>query len=348
MSYLEIILPFGIPNPALAKELLRQAKTPSLAKLITFGKLREHHQLNEFARLLPHEFCLYQDPFSRNKLTQQNFVAPNRDERLNSPETTHYTMSLKSLAPALGFWFTLNPVHVHIARDHLVMTDPQRLDISDDESKALFNVAHEICTELGHELLYGDHKTWFLRADDWSELRTSSLFAAAGHNMDIWIAEGEKARAWRKLQNEIQMAWHISKVNQAREEQGKSPINSVWLHSGSAELKQVNFQSGINALHDALKNSKAESSPQRILIDSLIEPALNSDWGSWLMQLNQLEMVCFSPLWSAIESGQMKNLNLVLSDTQQLALIECRSARFWQRWQAATLNPLSLLSQTNN
>lgn len=344
MSYLEIILPFGIPNTALAKELLRQAQTPSLAKLITFGKLREHQQLNEFARLLPHEFCLYQDPFSEENLGRKIFEAINDNERLNSPATTHYAMSLKTEAPKLGFWFTLNPVHIHIARDHLVMTDPQRLEMTERESRDLFKIAHDICTELGHELVFGDSKTWFLRADEWQELRTSSLSAATGHNMDIWIAEGEQSRAWRKLQNEIQMAWHISGVNQNREEQGKSAINSVWLHSGSGELQRPNFRSDLSKLQEALDNTATSTLPQRIFIDTLIEPALNSDWGHWLMQLNQLESTCFSLLWSALESGRLKRLHLVLSDTQQLAYIECRRQSFWQRWQATTLAPLLKLT----
>lgn len=348
MSYLEIILPFGIPNQALAKELLRQAKAPSLAKLLSFGKLRQQHQLNEFARQLPHEFCLYQDPFSVSNSNERSFPNLDKDERLSSPATTHHSMSLKGVTPNAGFWFTLSPVHIHIARDHLVMTDPQRLQISEVESRELFRIAQETCNEFGHELVYGDVKTWFLRADDWSELRTSSLSAAAGHNMDIWIAEGEMARPWRKLQNEIQMAWHISSVNQQREENAKSPINSVWLHSGSAQIKIPNFQFGVQALQHFLSDANLTSRPQRILIEDLNEPALNSDWGTWLAQLNQLETTCFNPLWTAINQGQLKNVKLVLTDTQQLALVECRPARFWQRWKTATLSPLLSLVQTNN
>lgn len=350
MSYLEIILPFGIPNPPLAKELLRQANTPSLAKLISFGTVRQHHQLNEFARLLPHEFCLDQDPFAPGKSNQQIAELFDREERHNSPASTHHLMVTKAVTPPPGFWFTLSPVHIHIARDHLVMTDPQRLTISEQESKELFKIASEICAELGHALIYGDAKTWFLRADSWSELRTSSLFAAAGHNMDIWIAEGEMARPWRKLQNEIQMAWHISGVNQVREADGKTSINSVWLHNGSAQLKTPNFEIGTETLKTFLDKSKHQPSdgrPCRILIDTLNEPALYSDWGSWLSQLNQLEGSCFGPLWSALQSGSIKDVNLVLSDTQQLALIECRRPQFWQRWKTVSLKPLLDLAQTN-
>jgi hypothetical protein len=41
--------------------------------------------------------------------------------------------------------------------------------------------------------------------------------------------EAGTARAWRKLQNEIQMLWHISPVNEARQASGLPAINSIWI-----------------------------------------------------------------------------------------------------------------------
>jgi hypothetical protein len=72
-------------------------------------------------------------------------------------------------------------------------------------------------------LQYGDASTWFLRADGWTGLKTASADAACGHNVDIWMPDGEHARAWRKLQNEIQMMWFAHTLNDEREAQGKKP-----------------------------------------------------------------------------------------------------------------------------
>jgi hypothetical protein len=38
------------------------------------------------------------------------------------------------------------------------------------------------------------------------------------------------AKLWRKLQNEIQMLWHIDPVNETREQSGLPSINSLWIN----------------------------------------------------------------------------------------------------------------------
>ncbi|WP_395008033.1 hypothetical protein [Undibacterium sp.] len=331
MSYLEIILPFGIPPASLAKELVKQLKTPSLAVLLGHVKNEQSHDFDEFARLLPHEFWLTQH---FNQTTS----------RVNSPALSHSRMQSFGIQVPAGYWFSLSPIHIHIARDHMVMTDPRRLDITEQESHALFEAAKEICEELGKTLLYGDAKTWFLRADDWATLQTASLDAAAGHNMEIWIAKGEHEVAWRKLQNEIQMLWHIHPVNQQRDEQGRNTINSVWLHSGSAELQQWHCQFGLNHFSGLNPASSKAEAKQSVLIDDLLEPALNSDWGNWLACVNQLEQNWFAPALQALQSKQIKTLNLVLSDGQNLSELTCQAPQTWKFWRKPSLDILLKLA----
>ena len=329
MSYLEIILPFGIPPASLAKELVKQMKTPSLATLLGYARQDHLHAFDEFARLLPHEFWLSRHFGEASSI-------------LTSPPLTHNRMQEFGLQTVEGFWFTLSPIHIHIARDHMVMTDPRRLDISDEESRALFEDAKEICEELGRTHVYGDAKTWFLRADDWASLQTASLDAAAGHNMEIWIAKGEHEVAWRKLQNEIQMLWHIHPVNQQRDDQGRNTINSVWLHSGSAELQTLQSKLGVRCFADL---SKQANLTQSMVIDDCLEPALNSDWGIWLAQMNRLEHDWFTPALQALQSKQIKTLQLVLSDGQSLAQFSCPAPQAWKFWRKPSLEILLKLAQ---
>jgi hypothetical protein len=35
-----------------------------------------------------------------------------------------------------GYWFLPQPIHIHVARDHLVLTDTERLEISQAEAEA--------------------------------------------------------------------------------------------------------------------------------------------------------------------------------------------------------------------
>lgn len=331
MSYLEIILPFGIPPAPLAKELVKQMKTPSLAMLLGHARQDSKHDFDEFARLLPHEFWL-----SRHFNSSKSI--------LNSPALTHSRMHAFDLQNSAGYWFTLSPVHIHIARDHMVMTDPRRLDISTEESRAIFEAAKEICEELGKTLVYGDAKTWFLRADEWATLQTASLDAAAGHNMEIWIAKGEHEVAWRKLQNEIQMLWHIHPVNQNRDEQGRNTINSVWLHSGSAELHHLDCELNISSFAELMQKKNWKN---RVYVENLLEPALNSDWGTWLIHMNQLEHDWFAPALQALQNKQLKTVRLVLSDSLCLAELSCTTPQSWKFWRKPSLDTLLKLAQAS-
>lgn len=343
MSYLEIILPFGIPPAALAKELVKQMKTPALAEILGYGRQSQILNFDEFSRRLPHEYWL-SEPFCLETRMDAACLVLN-DTCVNSAAVSYDRMQNYNLAPESGYWFILNPVHIHVARDHLVLTDQRRLAMSTEESQALFTAAQSMCEELEKTLLYGDAKTWFLRADDWQTLQTASLDAASGHNMDIWIAKGEKAVAWRKLQNEIQMLWHIHPVNQAREERGERTINSVWLHSGSTQASAATPVIFADENFDkTLASITTQRNPTRLCIDQLIEPALNSDWGTWLVNYQALDSDFLTPLLQALNSRTLTQIRLVVSDAQRLATFETKG-KSWQFWRKPTIQPLFTLSQ---
>ena len=349
MSHLEIILPFGIPPASLAKQLLQQVNAPSLQRLLTFAKTSTSLRLNEFARLLPHEYFLYE----RDNVK----YGPNEhhpEQRHTSPQVSISKMLRHGLkAPAArGYWFTLTPVHIHVARDHLVMTDPRRLQISESHARELFNIAQDICQERGHELIFALPSMWFLRADHWRELQTASLDAAAGHNMDIWMPDGEQARNWRKLQNEIQMAWHNHAANQERENAGLVQINSVWIHDGSDQEHPVSPQIGTAAVSTFLLELKNQSNTKQvapiIVIEDLLETALSSDWGSWLNVFERLEDQCFAPLWQALQNKELDHLNLGVSDHIQFAEFECKRPSFWQTFRKPHFDKLLTLAASNH
>lgn len=346
MSYLEIILPFGIPPAAMAKQLLQQSQAPSLAYLLSYAKRMETMRLSEFARLLPHEYWLYARDENSSRPRQAKI-----DERYSSPAIAQSLMKSFGLDAQLSaderaFWFVLQPVHIHVARDHLVLTDVSRLQIDGPEARTLFDIAEQICQEYGFHLVFGDAQTWFLRADAWRDLQTSSIHAAAGHNMDIWMAEGEHARAWRKLQNEIQMAWHGNSINEAREARGLVAINSVWIHGGSDAPQGIQMAQGSDTLNATLKKISGSNEANIILLDELLEPALNSDWGYWLERLHSLEHSCFQPLRQALEEKHLNSFTLVLSDAQHIEAFECRKPNWLQAFKKPSLNRLQELVVT--
>lgn len=340
MSHLEITLPFCIPPAALAPDLLRQLHTPALARLIALAGRSAIVQSEDFSRLLPHESWLagYFEPENGAGIAHAD--SNPKEMRRSSPAYTHQKMQEFGLTPAAGFWFSFSPVHIHIARDHLVLTDQRRLTLSEAESRALFDSALGMCEELGVQLLYGDAKTWFLRADDWQNLCTATMDAACGHNIDIWMPKGAQERVWRKLQNEIQMLWHIHPVNAAREMRGENIVNSAWLHGGSGALQVRPALYGTNLPLEQVIGVAKNQGRTRLLRDALLEPALNSDWAAWLDAMHKLETDTFAPLLTALGKGDCTELSLIVTDAGKLARFSLKRRSLWRFWRKPSLQQL--------
>lgn len=326
MNRLDILVPFGLPPSEMAPDLMRQTTAPSLASLISRTKSKARHNFDAFSRALPHEAWL----------AEQFGLAPNAVAD-NSPPSASAGMRGFGLAADAGFWFILHPVHLHIARDHLVLTDMRKLALSESEARNLFETAKPLFEETGKTLLYGDAQTWFVRADEWSELRTSTPDAACGHNIDIWMPNGTCEREWRRLLNEVQMAWHAHPVNDRRHESGRDPVNSLWLWGGApAEMQHrpppyrraYNLSGWTRSLarlvpeqYDAASAAQvlSNAAPHALLmLDTLTEPSLSSDWSEWLTRLHGLESGWFSPLINGLREGKLDEVRLICSDGTHL------------------------------
>ncbi|MFZ6845105.1 hypothetical protein [Undibacterium sp. RuTC16W] len=361
MSHLEIILPFAIPPAPLARDLQRELTVPGYSTLIGKATIGTTEVFEDFSRRLPHETVLAghfamesRADTAGDLLNLPEIVSNQPDHQRSSPKDTHNKMRALGLTVDQGLWFTLHPVHIHIARDHLVLSDHRRLMLSEADARLLFRDAELISSELGKTLIYGDAQHWFLRADDWQDMCTATPDAACGHNVDIWMPKGTQERAWRKLQNEIQMQWHSHPVNQERESQGHKPVNSVWLSGGSTQAMTLPaITAGPAHCKELIKeftNDPAPGKNYRIILDHLLEPALNSDWAEWLTQMQILEQDWFTPAVAALRSRELDRLVLTVSDASlltQFSLTPWSLKKFWRKNSLDTLFTLPISSTTN-
>jgi hypothetical protein len=338
MNHLDILLPFGLPPPDTARDLIRECRAPALAALLSRTAGRHAAQaVDPFARALAHEVWLAQ----RFGLTAEPAKSVESSESTdNSPPAAHAAMQALNLPAREGHWFLLHPTHIHIARDHLVLTDMRQLTLTPQDAQALFDTAAPLFAEIGKELLYGSADTWFMRADDWPHLRTATPDAASGRNVDIWMPQGEGDRAWRKLQNEVQMHWFAHPLNEQREARGLKPVNSLWLWGGAdrayplppvAQRYNVCFNLSdwmqlFGRLADAAQQGAhaadvigSEGERGLLLLDALLEPGLTNEWGYWLERIETLERDWFAPLLAALQSGRLRSLKLILGGQDRLA-----------------------------
>ncbi|ATD61803.1 hypothetical protein CNX70_17775 [Janthinobacterium svalbardensis] len=347
MNQLTLVLPFALPNAELAADLLKVLQAPALAALLSRTSAFNFEAFDNAKRLLPHEAWLAHAlglaPAPNGEAAQAAFAAQ--------------AMRGYGLVPEPDArYFLLHPAHLAIARSHISLEDLRQLKLSEDDGRALFDIAAPYFDEIGQPLAYGDALTWFMRADAWSDLQCASPDAATTQDLSVWMPEGEHARAARRLQNEVQMLWHEHPVNAAREERGLKAVNSFWIWGASlANAEAARCAASLHTrdapgwLAALAEPSRRDASPNSVLanqqdaivvLGGLIEAAQAQEWGMWLQQLQALEADWFAPLLAALKDGRLGQLRLVLSHRD--AWLSCTTSKLAQRkfWRTITLNKL--------
>lgn len=347
MASTTVVLPFALPPAELAPELSRNLQAPALATLLSRNNLLKKHAIDEDSRLLPHEAWLARGHGGLAAAVMRGF----------------------GLAPAEGHWFIVHPVHIQLARNHLVLADLRRLRLDEADSRALF----ELAKPYFDELVWGDAQTWFMRADAWQGLDTASPDAAMGNNLADWMPAGPTALAFKKLQNEIQMLWHEHPVNEARQARSLAPVNSFWMWGGgpggqapAGQAARIPGQlavaggaaghgpagAGVGAMGGnlppswlaALATPGAKAAPGEdgtIVLPQLIPMGAGNDWGAWLGAIQQLEAEWFAPLLAGLRDGRLNELTLILTGRDSWTEIKTGKAALRKFWRAKNLKNLT-------
>jgi hypothetical protein len=259
------------------------------------------------------------------------------------------------LEPREGTWFMLHPAHIDIAHSHLQMADLRHLDLAEDDARALFEAARPSFDEAGYALEYGDANTWFMRADDWAGMDTASPDAAVGMNLTDWMPTGPRARAFRKLQNEVQMVWFAHSASDARAARRQSAVNAFWpwapakavpAHAGTQTappkpastpaVATFETQSWLSALGTRKVTTLAQAITTGTLLvcGNVAAPAIAADWSGWLQQMQRLEAELFAPALAALMRGEIAQLQLVLSHrgaAAEFTTTALAQRKFWRR-----------------
>jgi len=342
MSQITLVLPSALPVPEFAPDLVRALQAPALASLLSRTSAQRRVPADESVRALPHETWL------ARALGLQD---------AGQPAFAGAAMRGYGLAPDGGTWFIVNPVHIEIARTHLMMGDPRQLGLDEPDSRALFDAARPYVEEAGHALLYGDAQTWFLRADDWAGLDTATPDAALGMDLTDWMPLGERAAAFRRLQNEIQILWHTHPVNASREARRLPAVNAFWpwgaagatgaagTPASCARLAAFDTAAWLARLAGTAASDLARFAPaidgDTLLVCGSAAPyAAAADWGGWVGVMTQLEAQLFAPILESLKNGRIREVKLVLSHRD--ALLEATTNAMAQRkfWRRNTLESL--------
>lgn len=363
---LHFLLPFALPAAAQGGAVLSARATPGLDKIVRYAALQERIVGEDFQRSLSHEHWL---------ATRYGIAAAHTDDDV---PLAPYMMLADGVAPGDARWACVQPVHVQVAHDHLMLIDPETLELDASEADMLLVEARKSVSALGMTLLAPTPRRWYLSGDALGVLIGASPLRAAGRSIDIWLPhEGApprpRSRSWMKLQNEIQMAWHEHPANQAREARRELPVNSVWLH-GQGAIGMVKRPFGevfsdacatrglaiaaktpaallpeswadLMALWVLAKERKAASTDKRsgptlIELGALASPFLTQDWGSWLARLADIESAWLTPALQSLEQGALGEIRLTLCSDTGCVTLSLRRFDLKKFWRRRTLPSL--------
>lgn len=336
---LHFLLPFALPASAHFPALLAGLELPALEKLLARGvPSAQDVPEDPFVPTLPHERWL-SDAFGLPGVPARAPLAP-------------FMLLEDSGSLDTRYWYCAQPAHIHIATDHLVLTDPAELSLSPEESAALFATAHALFADVGGELVAPRSDRWYLSAPALGELLTASPGRAAGRNVDIWLPQGKAELTWRKWQNEVQMAWYDHPANQAREARRLPPVNALWLYAGGQRIAAPRLNRpcvtvlsddpatrGLAthlqiALHATRAGLAAANGRTVVQIDTLTDHFLREDWARWRDALVEIDRTWLAPALERVARGQAREVALTLCGDFHSVTIRSRGVdlrKFWRR-----------------
>lgn len=247
---------------------------------------------------------------------------------------------------AAGPWLCADPVHLHFAREHLLLADAGDLAITREEAGRLVEGLNETFADIGH-FESATPERWYLRPLEAPKARFAPLADVVSRPVAMFLPEGEDGRYWQRTINELQVWLHNHPVNQAREATGQRAINSLWLWGPGSLPARLPAPAATVMADSPLARGLAKVAgltPQAVLppakpdddtlalVESLYRPALYMDLDQWREALVQLESDWFAPLLAALKSRRLQRLCITVPGDRALLTLEVAARDLWKFW----------------
>ncbi len=266
-----------------------------------------------------------------------------------------FTLLADGGSPGSDFWLLAEPVHLQLQRDRLVLVDAGNPDITQEEAGSLIAALNDHFADEGLRFFPTRPAHWHLRlAHPPAHLETHSLETAIGRNIRNLLPSGPDGKRWHSLLNEVQMLLHRHPVNEAREERGLLPVNSIWPWGGGVLPINPTTHFAHIWTDDALARGLAvatgtpctnvpktaaewlaatqDGSHHLVVLDALRTPALHGDVRLWRGSLLRLEKDWFVPLRQALSRGKLSRLTLYAFDNGRAGAFSVGRSDLWKIW----------------
>ena len=250
--------------------------------------------------------------------------------------------------PRDELWARVDPVHLRLMRDHILLVPSAAFSITREETLALCDTLNRHFA--GRLELVAPHpEQWCARVGEDLDVETASPLQMAGREVGL-------GRPGEGLINEAQMLLHQHPVNEAREARGELPVNSLWLwgagrapgvargrwHSvcadepvslGLARLAGARGRA-LPASAEAFLERSPEDGRHLVVLDALRAPLAIADADACRSRLEALDERWFAPLLAALRSGRVGMITVHVPDAPSGVSFETIRAdlrRFWRR-----------------
>lgn len=257
------------------------------------------------------------------------------------------TRSVDAADVAGALWLRADPAFVMADAVTLRLLACGNLSVSNEEVAAFAQALQPLFAELGFEFDAPHAQRWYLRCAKDAKLPTfSPPEDALGDDLARHLPEGENARQWRSLLNEVQIVLTQHPANARRAQRGLPPVNSLWFwgagtmpDSVRCEFAQVYSDDEIVAALAAsakvakfasladvgeLFSASSAAASTRENVKILIDLAHCRDSA-------QLESDWFAPIDAALKQYRIDRLDLRFESGEHVVFKPAHRWRFWRR-----------------
>lgn len=247
-----------------------------------------------------------------------------------------------------GEWLCADPVHLHFARERLLLSDASELDITEAEAAALVAGLNDflVADEADFATIEACAPTrWYLHPNAPVRARFVPLSDVVGRPVAHFLPAGDEGRRWQRIGNELQVFLHNHPVNQAREAAGKRTINSVWFWGAGTLPGRLAPPADCIVTDDILARGLARAAgiepdtptalPERdalIVLEALHRPSLYLDIDAWRGRLLELEARWFAPLVAALKTRRISSVRISAPGDRHCVTLDVRAGDLWKFW----------------
>lgn len=285
---MHLLIPFACLTDPDAHQVLKGIALPNLEKLLARMTEVGVNQGHSLSLSPPHE----------RAQAQVLGLSSNPSPKDGCIPWAAWDLVKSGRSPGNQAWARVSPCHWTVNSDHIVMDDPQALNLTEAESHTLLEAVRPYFEEDGIAIDYAKPDRWLARSELFRGMASASVDRVAGGDIDGWLPKTPQAAPLRRLQNEMQMLLYTQPVNDARAASGLQTVNSFWV-SGTGALSE-----------GALSVPAPSEADSPVIANDLRDAAIRRDWAGWNLAWKTLDATHCAALLREVGAGNRALLTL--------------------------------------